>query len=175
MLGITGPFEHKLEGLYWTTSLIALWSIVYKIANLAQVAFKHIRIITTFKAIMMCDMMFFIVVCSYYVDINIFLYGSASLGVFYSILSSLSTNQFNDLVNKHFSDKFNDLQYLNDTLFVIGGISGSLMLIGVEKINSVYTVPVLLIMIGILVLWQVYLLGTTWKEIERIDDEKSLL
>ena len=171
MLGVAIPIEQQLYGTYWSAGIIAAFSILNNAARLLQVLFKHINIVTTFKAILICDTLFFIATCFYYVNTSIFLYCSAVLSVFYSILSSLASNQYSILINAHFTDNFSDLQYLNSTLFVIGGICGSLALILIDSINSNYNIPLLLCVICMLISWQIHLLITTWKDIELISSE----
>ena len=118
------------------------------------------------------DVIMLIVLGIYFQDQEVFLYASGIMTIIYGILGGLASKQYKVLVSSNFPELFEDFQYLEGLTATLGGILGAVFLIIIDTFFEMYLVQSLIIILIIMIIFQVYLYNSTWRDIERLSKKK---
>jgi hypothetical protein len=119
------PIVAKMQGMYWTTTMIALYMIFARSSGLFVPALRWMSLRQAYKSLISLDTIYILGTLAYYVDFTLFLYIEATLAVIFPILVEIFYINYNlYVVEKYGKDKFEEISYINSLTNAVGGALG---------------------------------------------------
>ena len=162
------PIVTKLQGLLWTTSMISVYLILHKLSVFIMPYFKKISLKTSYKTLIVLDIVYMLSMFIYFIDIDMFIYTEAILVVVYGLCVSVFGINYSMYVMKKYDEHiFKDTQYLEQIAMAIAGIIGYLIVIVVGEIIQDMGANIKIFMVFILLnlFIQLYNYKKYWKNL----------
>lgn len=119
------PIVAKMQGMYWTTTMIALYMIFARSSGLFVPVMRWMTLRQAYKSLIILDLIYILGTLAYYVDFTLFLYIEATLAVIFPILVEIFYINYNlYVVEKYGKDKFEEISYINSLTNAVGGALG---------------------------------------------------
>ena len=123
------PIIIKLQGLLWTTSIIAAYLIIGKMAIFIMPYVKNTKLKTLYKIRFVLEFIYFLSLSLYFIEPVYFLYMESSLAVIYGIFMQTFLINYNTfLIDEYNSKVFQDTQYI-EKLFLSGASAIGLLIV----------------------------------------------
>lgn len=151
------PIVAKMQGMYWTTSAIALYLIFSRSSGLFVPFFRWMTLRQVYKSLIALDILYAIGTTVYFYNMDLFLYVEATLCVIFPILVETFYINYNVyIIDRYGRKKFEDLSFLNSTTNAVGGALGFGSVIFFEWLlaNQAQSVSVFICLFAIYVLFQ---------------------
>ncbi len=163
------PIVTKLQGLLWTTSMISIYLILHKLSVFIMPYFKKISLKTSYKTLIILDIVYMLSMFIYFINIELFIYTEAILVVIYGLCVSVFGINYSMYVMKRYDEHvFKDTQYLEQMAMAIAGITGYLIVITVGEITQDMGVNIKVFMLFIILnlFIQLYNYKKYWKNLQ---------
>jgi hypothetical protein len=163
------PIVTKLQGLLWTTSMISLYLILQKVSVFIMPYFKNINLITSYKTLILMDIIYTLSILTYFADKDLFVYIEAVVIIIYGLCTSVFGINYSMYVMKRYNEHiFKDTQYLEQMIMATAGILGYLIVIAVGELTQSMdmNIKTFLFFIVVSLLIQFYNYQTYWKKLE---------
>ena len=146
------PLVTKLQGMLWTTSMISIYLILHKLSVFIMPYFKKISLKTSYKTLIILDVVYMLSMFVYFIDIELFVYIEAIIVVIYGLCVSVFGINYSMYVMKKYDEHiFKDTQYLEQIAMAIAGILGYLIVIIVGELIQDMGVNIKIFMMFIIV------------------------
>ena len=122
---VIAPIIMKLQGLHWSTTLIAIYLIFSRSSGIFVPLFRWLSLKRAYKSLIVLDCIYVFMTLTYFIDVNIFLYGEALLAVLFPILVEIFyINYTVHLIEKYGKEKYENMSYLGSTTIAVGSSLG---------------------------------------------------
>lgn len=152
------PIMMKLQGVYWTTSIIAIYLIMQQCSKLLVPYFRWLSLKKVYFWLICLDFIYAATSWTYFVNPELFLFCEAILACLFPILIEIFGINYNLYVVKKYSkSEYETIQYLNSMVFSVGGIAGYLTSMVAELIwnKQEYSMKMFCCMFIIILVFQV--------------------
>ena len=163
------PIVTKLQGILWTTSMISAYLILHKLSVFIMPYFKKVSLKSSYKTLIILDIIYMLSMFIYFIDINTFIYVEAILVVIYGLsVNIFGINYSMYVMKKYDSEVFKDTQYLEQIAMACAGIIGYLIVIIVGEITKDMGMSIKFFMVFILfnLIVQFYNYNKHWKQLK---------
>lgn len=144
------PIVTKLQGLFWTTSMISVYLILHKLSVFIMPLFKNISLKKSYEILIILDVIYMLSMGVYFYDIKLFIYTEAILMVVYGLsLSIFSINYKLYIMKSYNTNTFKDTQYAEQIIIAIAGIVGYTVVIFIEGMTHDMNLNIKIFMIFI--------------------------
>lgn len=131
------PIITKLQGLLWTTYVIAGFMILARTSAFISPFFKHISLKRSFEVIVVLTIMYLFSLFTYFYSVHLFLIIEMILMFGYGIIFSIYTINYDVYIMKRYDqDVFKDIQYIEQMIMAAAGITGFLITGVVDFISN---------------------------------------
>ena len=145
------PMVIKLQGVYWTTTMISMYLILQKISIFWIPFFKEISLKKSYKILIVLDLIYMLSMVIYFYDVSVFIYAEAILMVLYGLSVSIFSINYKIYIMKSYSENvFKDTQYVEQLVIGTAGMFGYMIVILVGEITHDMDVNIKVFMIFIL-------------------------
>jgi len=163
------PIVTKLQGVLWTTSMISAYLILHKLSVFIMPYFKEVSLKSSYKTLIILDIVYMLFMFIYFININVFIYVEAILVIIYGLsVSIFGINYSMYVMKKYDSTVFKDTQYVEQIAMACAGIIGYLIVIVVGEVTKDMGMSIKFFMVFILfnLLIQFYNYNKHWKYLE---------
>ncbi|HIJ10770.1 TPA: hypothetical protein HA278_01810 [Candidatus Woesearchaeota archaeon] len=165
---LVSPLIIKLQGLLWTTTYIAVYMIMMRMAGLFVPYFKGTHIKKAYKSIVFMNILYVLATALYFYDQSAFLWTECILSVFFCInLVVLGIGWDVYVVDKYEKETFENFKYCAAFRDGLGGIGGYSVVIFIYSFLDEYESMKLFVFLMLFVLLlQLYNYVRHYKEME---------
>lgn len=152
------PIIYKLQGLYWTTSMISLYLICTRSAGLFVPYFKSFSLKQVYRLLIFLDMIYVLVTMTYFIAPTYFLLSEVFLTVVFIIFGELFHIKYNiHIVEKYGNKIFEEVSFIGSFIVSLSGILGyGTVMISTYFLDEAYSVAMFISFLVIGLIIQIY-------------------
>jgi hypothetical protein len=152
------PIIYKLQGLYWTTSMISLYLICTRSAGLFVPYFKSFSLKQVYRLLIFLDMIYVLVTMTYFIAPTYFLLSEVFLTVVFIIFGELFHIKYNIyIVEKYGNEVFEDVSFVGSFIVSLSGILGyGTVMASTYFLDEAYSVAMFISFLVIGLIIQIY-------------------
>lgn len=166
---IVVPIMFKLQGTYWSTTIIGIYLITQQCSKLLVPYFRWLSLKQVYFLLICLDFIYAFTSWTYFINPEWFLYCEALLACLFPILIEIFGINYNLYVVEHYSKKeYETIQYLGSLVFTIGGGAGYLTSVVFDLIynNSNYSMKTFCFLFIIILVFQILNYRKNYREMK---------
>jgi len=116
------PIISKLQGLHWALTLITIYNIFLHLTSMGAYFLKSVNVKKLFLGLIVLDIIYFLAMGLYFININLFLYIESIIALIYSLVSPTFNINYDTWLAKNYEEQFNLIKHYGNLIYNTAGL-----------------------------------------------------